>query len=116
MWTTYIILIIILIILLLVSINNCKLIEKFDTFSPYMGNHAYPFVYQKNKDQQELRSTLKKWEYPFNTNSNGYRDMEYNKNPPFVNLNSYEDLKQVRFTIPQNKNDIVRVSPPTFSI
>lgn len=100
----YIVYTIILIIFLLICINQNKLTEGFDTFSPFLNNHAYPFVYEKTKDQAELRSTLKKWEVPFNTNSSGYWVPQKKDNPPFVPLYSYEDLKQVRFFIPK-KND-----------
>ena len=85
-------------------INHYKVTESFDTFSPYLKNHAYPFVYEKRRDQAELRSTLKKWEDPINTNNSGYWIPDKQNNPPFVPLNSFEDLKQVRFFIPK-KND-----------
>jgi predicted nucleic acid-binding Zn ribbon protein len=35
-------------------------VEMFDSFSPYMGNESYPYVYQKTMDQKMLRNTLKK--------------------------------------------------------
>jgi len=93
--------IIIFIIFLLMCINHYKITENFDTFSPYIGNQTYPYVYEKNKDQAALRSTLKKWELPFNTNNSGYWYTQNKDNPPYVNLNSFEDLKQVRFTVPK---------------
>ena len=63
-------------------------VEMFDSFSPYMGNESYPYVYQKTMDQKMLRNTLKKWEKPFNCNNEGYYNAGFY--PPFVNINSYE--------------------------
>lgn len=73
-------------------------VESFDNFSPYLGNHQYPFVYQKNKDEMMLQDTLRKWEAPFNCNNEGY-----NKNnfiPPYVHINSYIGLKDKKFPKP----------------
>jgi len=100
----YFIYIIIFIIILLMCINHYKLTEHFDTFSPYMQNQSYPFVYEKNMDQAALRSTLKKWELPFNRNNNsGYWNTESKDATPFVPLKSYDDLKHIRFLVDKKK-------------
>ena len=64
-------------------------VEYFDDFSPYIGNHAYPFVYEKTADQQALRRTLRQWEKPYNTHNEGYYSAEPTGNPPLVPIYSY---------------------------
>jgi hypothetical protein len=103
MCVNYFFITIVLILLLLFSIHYNKLTENFDTFSPYIPNQEYPFVFQKNIDQKALRSVLKKWEQPFNTNNSGYLYNQHKYNPPYINLNSFEDIKKVRFSIPKEK-------------
>lgn len=71
--------------------------ESFDNFSPFIGNNDYPFVYQKNIDQKNLRQTLKQWEKPFNCNNEGYLNAEPTGTPPLVPLYSYVQRNEVEF-------------------
>ena len=71
-------------------------VESFDTFSPYIGNQQYPYVYQKNKDEEMLRNTLEKWEKPFNCNNEGYYNAGFA--PPYVQISSYTQMKNKEFT------------------
>jgi hypothetical protein len=88
-----------IIIIIIVIINHCLNVkESFDTFSPYAGNHMYPFVFEqaKSKDRENLMRTLKPWEQPFNCLANaGYYNMEPSPCgiPPLVPLCSYKSMK-----------------------
>ena len=73
-------------------------VESFDSFSPYMGNQSYPFVYQKNLDQERLQKTLAKWEKPFNCYNEGYYNAGFY--PPFVQISSYVEMKDKLFGMP----------------
>ena len=70
-------------------------VESFDGFSPYMGNQSYPFVYQKNLDQEKFKKTLAKWEKPFNCYNEGYYNAGFK--PPYVHISSYVEMKNRRF-------------------
>lgn len=82
------ILIIILLIILIITFINSN-IESFGDFSPYIGNQAYPYVYQKHADQKALRQTLKNWEKPFNYNNEGYYNAEPKGLPPLSPIVSF---------------------------
>ena len=71
--------------------------ESFDDFSPFIGNNDFPYVYQKNNDQKNLRQTLKQWEKPFNCNNEGYINAEPTGIPPLVPLYSYVQRNEVEF-------------------
>ncbi len=94
----YFIIGIFIIIVLILIINYCLNVkEYFDTFSPYAGNHMYPFVFQqaKSNDRKNLMATLKPWELPFNCLDNaGYHNAEPNGIPPLVSICSYESMKK----------------------
>jgi hypothetical protein len=77
--------------------DNYITVESFDDFSPYSGNQAYPFVYEKQNDQKMLKQTLKKWEDPFNANDEGYYNAEPTGDPPLVPIYSYDDMEDMRF-------------------
>ena len=91
----YIIIGIFIIIVLIIIINYCLTInESFDLFSPYEGNHMYPYVFKqaKSRDQEMLKQTLKPWEIPFNCLANaGYKNMEPSQLgiPPLVSICSF---------------------------
>jgi hypothetical protein len=94
---TILIIVIILVLIFLIYnfLNNH--FESFDNFSPYILNQAYPYVYEKAKDANMLRQTLKNWELPFNTHNEGYYNAEPNGNPPLVPIYSYVDKENVLF-------------------
>lgn len=72
--------------------------ESFTDFSPYMENQAYPWVYEKHKDQAAFDRTLAHWEIPFNnTDTEGYWNAEPCGKPPLVPIYSYVDMKNVKF-------------------
>ena len=90
-----IILIIFIVVILIISCNYfLNLKESFDTFSPYAGNHSYPFVYEQQRDKAMLRRTLKPWEVPFNCHNEGYYNAEPKGIPPLVTICSYESMKR----------------------
>ena len=92
----YIVIGIFIIILTIILINYCLSVkENFDLFSPYEGNHMYPFVFEqaKSRDRELLRQTLKPYETPFNCISNaGYKNMEPKGIPPMVSICSFGDI------------------------
>ena len=93
-------LIIFLIFMIIILIlNYYKNIENFDDFSPYIKNETYPYFYQKKLDAKLLQKTLKKWETPFNSNDEGYYNLEQNKLPPLVPLYDYTDKRNVEFPV-----------------
>jgi hypothetical protein len=99
----YVILLVLLIIIGFMFIKqyfHVMNVESFDDFSPYSGNQSYPFVYQKNQDQQMLRKTLRQWEQPFNCNDEGYYNAEPKGIPPMVPISSYVDLQHKKFLFP----------------
>ena len=69
--------------------------ESFLDFSPYYENHAYPAVYEKQKDQKAFNKTLEKWEKPFNSNDEGYYNAEPRGGPPLVPIYSYLQMNKV---------------------
>ncbi len=89
----YYIIAIFMIIILIVVVNTIlNLNEHFGNFSPYAGNHMYPFVFQqaKSKDRKYLMEKLKIWEEPFNCHANaGYYDAEPKGIPPLTKICSY---------------------------
>ena len=50
--------------------------ESFNNFRQYQYNNIYYFGYNKNKDNEMLQNTLKKWEIPFNNHNEGYYNLE----------------------------------------
>jgi hypothetical protein len=92
----YIIIGIFIIIIIIIIINYCLTVnESFDLFSPYQGNHMYPYVFEqaKSKDREMLMKTLKPWETPFNCLANaGYKDMEKDGIPPLVSICSFGNI------------------------
>jgi hypothetical protein len=91
--------ILIFIIIIFIILHNKKSIEKFDTFSPYMGdvNQRYPFSYFKEKDDKMFRKTLEKWEKPFNCNDEGYWNAEPTGKPPLAPIVAYNTMIDVGF-------------------
>ena len=91
----YIVIGVFIIIILIIIINYCLTVhESFDLFSPYEGNHMYPYVFEqaKSRDQELLKQTLKPWETPFNCLANaGYKNMEPSELgiPPLVSICSF---------------------------
>jgi hypothetical protein len=94
----FLVIIIIIVINLLYSKYD-SLNESFDDFSPYQGDiNNYPFVYERNIDQELLQKTLKPWERPFNCLANaGYTNAEPLGIPPRVSICSFESKKYPRF-------------------
>ena len=96
----YSIILILLILILLITIyfttHDKK--EHFSDFSPYYGdysNNRYPSIYEKNNDYRLLQKTLEKWEKPFNSNDEGYRNAESPSGPPLVPIYSYTPMKHL---------------------